>query len=210
MERSGVSGPRAAQIAAHSTRDKKQTLTREEVLEAHRNVAAEFGNQPRQVVQEARERAQTQERNPDRATRAKEAITYARDSLFEREAVADERLIFRDALRRGMGETTYAEVRSDFEARRQRGDLRSVETTKYASGRSFTTPETIAAERRLRLAIKASPGYVKAWLALAATLAVESRFTDALQAVDSALKIAPENTDALELRKNLVANQVQH
>ena len=147
MERSGVSGPRAAQIAAHSTRDKKLTLTREEVLEAHRNVAAQFGNQPRQVVQEARERAQTQERNPDRATRAKEAITYARDSLFEREAVADERLIFRDALRRGMGETTYAEVRADFEARRQRGDFRSVETAKYDSGRSFTTPETIAAER---------------------------------------------------------------
>ena len=147
MERSGVSGPRAAQIAAHSTRDKKQTLTREEVLEAHRNVAAEYGNQPRQVILEARERAQTQERNPDRATRAKEAITYARDSLFEREAVADERLIFRDALRRGMGETTYAEVRAAFEARRQRGDLRSVETAKYASGRSFTTPETMAAER---------------------------------------------------------------
>jgi conjugative relaxase-like TrwC/TraI family protein len=147
MERSGVSGPRAAQIAAHSTRDKKQTLTREEVLEAHRNVAAEFGNQPQQVILEARKRAQTQERNPDRATRAKEALTYARDSLFEREAVADERLIFRDALRRGMGETTYAEVRADFEARRERGDLRSVEVAKYASGRSFTTPETIAAER---------------------------------------------------------------
>ncbi|WP_213804963.1 MobF family relaxase [Granulicella sp. dw_53] len=147
MERSGVSGPRAAQIAAHSTRDKKLALTREAVLEAHRNVAAQFGNQPRQVVQEARERAQTQERNPDRATRAKEAMTYARDSLFEREAVVDERLIFRDALRRGMGETTYAEVRADFEARRQRGDLRSVETAKYASGRSFATPETIAAER---------------------------------------------------------------
>ena len=147
MERSGVSGPRAAQIAAHSTREKKLTFTRDQVLEAHRNVAAEYGNQPRQVVLEARERAQTQERNPDRATRAKEAVTYARDSLFEREAVADERLIFRDALRRGMGETTSAEVRADFEARRQRGDFRSVEVAKYASGRSFTTPETIAAER---------------------------------------------------------------
>jgi conjugative relaxase-like TrwC/TraI family protein len=147
MERSGVSGPRAAQIAAHSTREKKQTFTRDQVLEAHRNVAAEYGNQPRQVVLGARERAQMQERNPDRATRAKEAITYARDSLFEREAVADERLIFRDALRRGMGETTYAEVRTNFEARRERGDFRSVEAAKYASGRSFTTPETIAAER---------------------------------------------------------------
>ena len=147
MERSGVSGPRAAQIAAHSTREKKQTFTREQVLEAHRNVAAAYGNQPLQVVMEALERAQTQERNPDRTTRAKEAVTYARDSLFEREAVADERLIFRDALRRGMGETTYAEVRADFEARRDRGDFRSVQAAKYATGRSFTTPDTIAAER---------------------------------------------------------------
>jgi tetratricopeptide (TPR) repeat protein len=51
--------------------------------------------------------------------------------------------------------------------------------------------DTAGAEQRLRLAIRASPGYVQAWLALAATLAIESRFPDALQAVDSALKIAP-------------------
>ena len=66
------------------------------------------------------------------------------------------------------------------------------------------------AEQRLRLAIRASPGYVKAWLALAATLAMESRFPDALEAVDSALKIAPENNEALELRKSLAASQAQH
>jgi conjugative relaxase-like TrwC/TraI family protein len=147
MERKGVSGPRAAQIAAHSTREKKQELMRDEVLTAHRKVAVEYGHQPQQVVADARQRAQTQEHNPDRNARAKEAVTYARDSLFEREAVADERLIFRDALRRGMGETTYAEVRVDFEARREHGDFRPVETAKYASGRSFTTPETISAER---------------------------------------------------------------
>ena len=66
------------------------------------------------------------------------------------------------------------------------------------------------AEQRLRLAIRASPGYVKAWLALAATLAMESRFPDALEAVDRALKIAPENNEALELRKSLAASQAQH
>ena len=65
------------------------------------------------------------------------------------------------------------------------------------------------AEKRLRLAIKASPGYVQAWLALARTLGMESRFPDALQAVDSVLKIAPDNKQALELRKTLVANQPQ-
>ena len=58
MARKGVSGPRAAQIAAHATREKKQNLTREEVLDAHRRVAADYGYQPQQVVAEARERGQ--------------------------------------------------------------------------------------------------------------------------------------------------------
>jgi tetratricopeptide (TPR) repeat protein len=68
---------------------------------------------------------------------------------------------------------------------------------------------TGGAEQQFRLAIKASPGYVQAWIALAATLAMESRFPDALQAIDSALMIAPNNSEALELRKNLVAGQAQ-
>jgi len=67
-----------------------------------------------------------------------------------------------------------------------------------------------SAEQRLRQAIKASPGYVQAWIALATTLALESRFPDALQAVDNALKIAPDNSEALEVRKNLVAAQALH
>jgi cytochrome c-type biogenesis protein CcmH/NrfG len=39
---------------------------------------------------------------------------------------------------------------------------------------------------------------------------MESRFPDALQAVDNALKIAPNNSEALELRKSLVAGQAKH
>ncbi len=69
--------------------------------------------------------------------------------------------------------------------------------------------DKVGAEQRLRQAINASPGYVQAWIALAATLATESRIPDALQAVDSALKIAPDNSEALELRKNLVASQTK-
>ena len=70
--------------------------------------------------------------------------------------------------------------------------------------------DTGGAEQKFRQAIKASPGYVQAWIALAATLAMESRFPDALQAVDNALKIAPNNSEALELRKSLVAGQAKH
>ncbi len=147
LEKVGRSGPEAAEMAAHSTRGRKQTLTPEQVLAAHREVASDFGNQPQQVVAAAHERAERQEQMPAASTHAREAVTFARERIFEREAVADERTIMRDALRRGFGDTAYAEVRAEFEARRHEGDFRSVQTEKYASGRRFTTPETIASER---------------------------------------------------------------
>jgi len=147
MAKAGVSGHEAAEIAAHSTRSGKQSLSPAEVLSAHRKMAEEYGNQPQRVIAEAREHAQEKQFSPHRAARAREAVTYARGSIYEREAVADERLIFRDTLRRGMGEITYKDARSEFESRHEKGDFSSVEKAKYASGRSFTTPETIAAER---------------------------------------------------------------
>jgi conjugative relaxase-like TrwC/TraI family protein len=103
MEKSGYSGPEAAEIAAHSTREKKQTLSAHEVVAAHNDMAATFGDQPQQVVAAARIRAEQQDLRPDNRITAKEAVTFARESIFEREAVADERTILRDALRRGMG-----------------------------------------------------------------------------------------------------------
>jgi conjugative relaxase-like TrwC/TraI family protein len=150
LEKTGRSGPQAAENAAHSTRDRKQTLSPDQVLEAHREVASEFGNQPQQVVAAAQLRAEQQERRPQNdqlSTQAKEAVTFARERIFEREAVADERTIMRDALRRSFGEASYSEVRDEFEARRAMGSFRSVQAEKYDSGRKFTTPETIAAER---------------------------------------------------------------
>lgn len=74
---------------------------------------------------------------------------------------------------------------------------------------NFRDGDEVRAEQRFQLALNASPGYVQAWIALAATLATESRIPDALQAVDSALKIDPENSQALELRKHLVAGQTK-
>lgn len=74
-------------------------------------------------------------------------VTYARESLFEREAVVDHRGIMTTALRRGMGKATFKEIRDEFQNRHEAGQFRTVEGHKYSSGRSFTTPETIAAER---------------------------------------------------------------
>jgi conjugative relaxase-like TrwC/TraI family protein len=147
LEKFGYSGAGAAQIAAHATRDGKQILTPEQVLAAHQEMAASFGNQARRVVAEARERAQSREHRPEEAWKAKEAVTYARNSNFEREAVTDERTLLRDALRRGMGETTFLHIRAEFDAREAQGHFKQIEGQKHATGRSFSTPETIANER---------------------------------------------------------------
>ena len=147
LERNGFKGPEAAEIAAHATREKKQDLTKEQVLQAHRDFAAEFGNQASRVVAEARQRSIEQGVREPSPVRAQEAMTFARDHLFEREAVADERAVMTAALRRSMGEATFSEVRDEFSARREQGQFRTVGQRTYDSARRFTTPETLAAER---------------------------------------------------------------
>jgi conjugative relaxase-like TrwC/TraI family protein len=148
LEQTGHEGPEAAQIAAHATRDKKQIHTPAEVLAAHRQIAARFGNQADTVVTEARKRAHIQDPG-DSHMRARDAVTYARDRNFELEAVIDERDLFRDALRRGMGETTYPQIRANFEVRVMGGEFQAVPAQKHESGRQFTTAETIRAEREV-------------------------------------------------------------
>jgi conjugative relaxase-like TrwC/TraI family protein len=150
MHRNGFEGHESAQIAAHSTRDRKEILSPSEVLAAHRQLAAEFGNQADRVVAEARARTLKQLAPQQTVTpqmRAHEAVTWARDKLFEREAVGDERGIFRDALRRGMGEIRYPEIRTNFESRQATGEFQEIAAPKHASGRKFTTRQALSAER---------------------------------------------------------------
>ncbi len=150
MERGGFQGYESAEIAAHSTRDAKKILSPAEVYAAHRQLAVEFGNQADQVVAAARARSLSvpeQQRPEHVETRAQEAVTWARDKVFEREAVGDERGIFRDALRRGMGEIRYPEIRANFESRRDAGEFQQIAGPKHASGRVFTTRQVLGAER---------------------------------------------------------------
>lgn len=161
VARSGFSGPEAAQIAAHNTRDGKQILSPAEVMAAHCQIAAEFGNQADKVVAEAlaRRKSQAHERPAnERQQQAHAALSFARDRSFEREAVMDERAIFVDAMRRGMGETTYPEVRASFEARIASGEFRLVAGEKHGTGRQFTTAETIRAEREVVKAMQDGQG----------------------------------------------------
>jgi conjugative relaxase-like TrwC/TraI family protein len=150
MEKNGYDGHEAAQIAAHSTRDNKQILSQQEVLSAHQRLADRYGNEAEQVVSTAKERSQSPEFRDavsDRNAKAQEAVSYARDRSFEREAVTDERLLFRDALRRSMGVVTYPEMRSVFENRVHQGEFQLVSSDRHDTARQYTTSKTIEAEK---------------------------------------------------------------
>jgi hypothetical protein len=145
-------GSEAAQIAAHNTRDKKVILFPDQILAAHKQIADEFGNQADRVVAEARERRkeQAQERpEQERLQQVRKAVTFARDKGFQREAVVDERALYVDALRRGMGEMTYPEVRASFEARVASGEFKEIADNGARAGRRFTTAATIKAENEI-------------------------------------------------------------
>ena len=141
----GVDGAGAAQIAAHRTRDAKLALSSDEMLARHRGMAEAFGNQPERIVEAAKEKMHVIDHGHDARLRpAQSAVTFARDRNLEREAVVDERALMRDALKRSMGQATFADVQQHFEERVTKGDLIEMKT---AVGRSFTTPEMMTLER---------------------------------------------------------------
>jgi conjugative relaxase-like TrwC/TraI family protein len=139
----GLDGAGAAQVAAHFTRDRKELLAPEEVLQQHRELAAQYGHQADHVVEQARERGQHQSQEPDKA--AQRAVTYARDHLFERSAVEDRRTILESALKRGMGETTHSQVRQEFDRRLQAGEFRAARAS--VRGPQITTASMLRMER---------------------------------------------------------------
>ncbi len=149
LERTGRNGKEAAEIAAHSTRDKKEIHSLREVMAAHRKLAAEYGNQAEAVVRAAQARVRTQSQEMNLPQRVREAVTFSRDKNFEREAVVDERALVRDALRRGMGEIVYSQVRANLNARFASGEFQSVERPHSMPGRKLTTARTIEAEREI-------------------------------------------------------------
>jgi len=145
LREQGIDGAAAAQIAAHHTRDSKELLSRDEVLRRHRDLAAQYGHQADRVVAQARDRGQYQIREPE--MQAQRAVTWGRDHVFERSAVQDRRAILEAALARGMGETTYASIRQEFERRIKTGEFREVEHS--GGGRQFTTAAMMRMEREI-------------------------------------------------------------
>src|SRR5580658_6908336 len=145
LEQQGVKGAGAAQIAAHQTRgDKLPAITHAEMQQQHKEVAAQFGEQPEQGIRAAHER-QVEQAPPQKQQHLESALNYAQEKNLERHAVTDEREMMRDSLKRSMGEASFAEIRDRFDKRVQSGDLIEVESKSPA--RAFTTEQMIGYER---------------------------------------------------------------
>jgi conjugative relaxase-like TrwC/TraI family protein len=145
LREQGIDGAAAAQIAAHHTRDRKELLSPGEVLQRHRELAAQYGHQANRVVAQAREHRQYRMQDPE--MQAQRAVTWARDHVFERSAVEDRRAILEAALGRGLGETTYAQIRQEFERRIETGEFREV--SHVGAGRQYTTTAMMHMEREI-------------------------------------------------------------
>src|SRR5580698_9940746 len=154
LQEIGRGGAGAAQFAAHRTRDSKELHSPEEVLERHRELAAQFGHQADRVVAEARSNSRHHAQQPDKQTRQPEktvqqSVTYSRNHVFERSAVQDERAILQAAIDRSMGQATYGQVRHEFEQRVRRGEFREVARTDGRAAPQYTTSEMVRMEKEI-------------------------------------------------------------
>jgi conjugative relaxase-like TrwC/TraI family protein len=171
LKRTGRNGREAAEIAAHSTRDRKEIHSPGELMAAHRRLAADFGHQADAVVRAARERQRHQEKPANTVDRVRESLTFSRDKNFEREAVVDERALIRDGLRRGMGDVTFDQVRGNLNARIASGEFQAVERT-HIPARQFTTAKTIAAEHEIIGRVRDGRSQVKPVLSRSQALSI--------------------------------------
>jgi len=145
LREQGLDGAAAAQIAAHHTRDRKELLSPKEVLQRHGELAGQYGHQADRVVAQAREHGLYQMREPE--MQAQRAVTWARDHVFERSAVQDRRAIIETALARGMGETTYAQIRQEFERRIATGEFHGI--SHVGAGQQYTTAAMVRMEHEI-------------------------------------------------------------
>jgi conjugative relaxase-like TrwC/TraI family protein len=175
LERTGRTGSEAAEIAAHSTRDKKAVHSPGEVMAAHRKLAADFGHQAEDVVRAAHERLQHQQKPANTIDHVRESLTFARDKNFEREAVVDERALIRDGLRRGMGEVTYGQVRGNLDARLAAGEFQIVDRGQNTPARQFTTARTIEAEHEIVHQVTEERNQIEPVLSRSGAIAVADR-----------------------------------
>ena len=78
---------------------------------------------------------------------AQQAVTYARDHVFEKNSVQDERAILAAAMNRSMGQASSNQVRAEFDRRVTQGEFPIVEHAPAGAGKQYTTATMLRMER---------------------------------------------------------------
>lgn len=144
----GVSMAEAKQRAALETREAKLPLTQDQVRTMHLACSAQYGHQEPAVLSAALARQKHLGPDPkasDRIKTAHQCLTYARDHLFEREAVNLEIDLIRHALIRGQGRILAPHVEQALAERCDKGEF--IPMTKGPENhRAYTTAEVVKTE----------------------------------------------------------------
>ena len=148
MEREGKTvsdNARLQQAAARINRRSKKfdhNLMRTRALEM--DVRHDY--QAQRLVAEARERLPLRLSQKEIETRAQEAVTFARDKVMEKTAVADIRDVWDHALRRQLGFTNYAAVAAEIHRRQESGEF--INVTRQERQPATTTERTLVMEKK--------------------------------------------------------------
>jgi conjugative relaxase-like TrwC/TraI family protein len=130
------------EAARKDRRGKK--FDREEMRERHREKDAEHGFQARAAVERAEEIGVVVRSGEEIERLAKEAVTFAREHAFEREAVTRMVEIEKQALRRSHGRTTHEAIKAEIGRRIEAGELIEIERGR---GPELTSKRMIELER---------------------------------------------------------------
>src|ERR1051326_3760260 len=147
LAREGKTVSENARLKQAVARNNRRSKNFDPDLMRHRalEMDAKHDNQARQLVAQARERGPLRLAQDEIATRAQEAVTFARDNAVERKAVADLREVRIDALRRNLGRTTYEAVASEFSRRQERGEF--INITRDHRTSAITTERMVEMEK---------------------------------------------------------------
>jgi ATP-dependent exoDNAse (exonuclease V) alpha subunit len=145
MKKRGLAGFEAKRIVALDIREKKDESLTPELMRAETlRRATEHGIDPVAIREQAARRQQEAGQAEDPWKAAHASLTYAREHVFEREAVNGERKLIAEALKRSMGETGLHEIRGALDSRLRAGEFVAVEDRGIE--RSLTTQRMIELE----------------------------------------------------------------
>lgn len=205
LEQKGLAGAGASEIAQHRTRDPKLDIPHEEMQRRHQEMAAQYGNQPQRVVEEAEKRLQHSHDKEEQQKQkvVKESLAYARDKNLERDAVADERTIMRDALRRGMGEASLSQIQSEFSRQVEQGNFIAMENQPGAVAQKFTTHEMQELERGNIRAMQAGQNQYSALVGFDTRRDIEQQYTYLSNSQKAAVEDTLSNRDRITALEGL-------